>query len=334
MIQTLRITSVIAVILAVVVLASVLGFLRPTSFLHLNLGTGGDEQIEKILSGPSAVDRYKEKFGDQGPKPEDTAPLIKEATLLESIINPPEDVVKSVQINPLAGRLKPRLAPPVAGSTKFELLGICYSPDAKLSLACIRLVDGTYQWVGPGSEIGHQTIKEIHQNSIVYEDAGRDIEMPVVAPPETASLLEADNASATPEPSLPRPTVGARTAASPVKPSVAASPKTVPAATNPKTAPGATLPSAQLSKEEQENLSQLGDRLQSSTGAGSLEREAVNNRLISEYKAAQANPAEANQMDSPGATSTAGEDASRATMREEARRQYLRRLSKPRTSIK
>ncbi len=74
MIKTLRITSVVAVIFAAVVLASVLGFRRPTAFLHLNLGTGGDKQIDKILSGPSAVDRFKEKFGSKGTDGEDTTP--------------------------------------------------------------------------------------------------------------------------------------------------------------------------------------------------------------------------------------------------------------------
>jgi hypothetical protein len=334
MIKTLRVTSVIAVILAAVVLASVLGFRRPTAFLHLNLGTGGDKQVEKILSGPSAVDRFKEKFRGKDPDGVDTTPpLVKEATLLEGIINPREEAARPT-LRGSPGKPNPRPTPPVAGSTKFELLGICYSPDAKLSLACIRLPDSTYQWVGLGSEIGHQTIKEIRKNSIVYAEGGRDIEMPVVAPPETASLLEADNASATPEPSLPRPAVGPKAAASPVKPSVAASPKTVAGTASPKTAPGAALPSAQISKEEQENLSQLGDRLQSSTGVGSTERDALNNKLISEYKSAQVNPAEANKVESPSETSAAGKDPAKEAVRDESRRQYLKKLSKPRTNMK
>jgi len=334
MIKTLRITSVIAVIFAAVVLASVLGFLRPTSFLHLNPGTEGDKRTEKILGGPSAVDRFKEKFGSKGRSSEEaTPPLVKEATLLEGIINPRQEAQTPT---PRGSPGKPigRPVPPVAVSTKFELLGICYSPDAKLSLAYIRLPDSTSQWVGLGSEIGRLTIKEIRKNSIVYVDGGRDVEMPVVAPPETANLLEADNATATPEPSLPRPAVGAKAAGSPVKPSVGASPKMVPAATSPKTAPGATLPSAQISKEEQEDLSQLGDRLQSSTGVGSTEREAVNNKLISEYKSAQVNPTEANKVGNPSEPATAGQDTSKEALKEESRRQYLKKLSKPRTNMK
>ena len=326
MIKTLRVTSVIAVILAAVVLASVLGFRRPIALLHLNLGTGGDTKIEKILSGPSAVDRFKEKFPNQVADAETTPPLVKEATLLEGIINPPEDASKPRSIGSLPPKPGMGIKPPVAVSTKFELLGICYSSDAKTSLAYIRLPDSTYQWVGLGSEIGRLTIKEIRPSSIVYVDGGRDVEMPVVAPPETANLLEAGNASATPEPSLPRPTIGTKASGSPVKSSVAA---------NPKTAPRATLPSAQISKEEQENLSQLGDRLQSSTGVGPIERDAANNKLISEYKSAQVNPTEANKVGLPGEPSAAGKDTSKDAVKlEESRRQFLKKLSKPRTNVK
>jgi len=326
MIKTLRITSVMAVILAAVVLASVLGFRRPTAFLHLNLSTGGDKQIEKILSGPSAVDRFKEKYGGPGPAKVDTTPaLVKEATVLEGIINPREDPGRTRVTGPVP-KITGTSKPPVTVTAKFDLLGICYSPDATSSLAYIRMPDSTYQWVGPGSEVGRLTIKEIRRNSIVCLDGGRDVEMPVVAPPETANLLEADNASATPEPSLPRPAAGAKTAVSPIKPPVAASPKT---------ASGAPLPSAQISKEEQENLSQLGDRLKSSTGVGSLERDAVANKLISEYKSAQVNPPEAEKVGSPSETAAAGQDASKDAARvEESRRLFLKRLSKPRTSMK
>ncbi len=335
MIKTLRITSVAAVVFAAVVLASVLGFRRPIAFLHLNLATGGNKQVENILGGPSAVDRFKEKFGSKVKGSEDTTPpLVKEATVLEGIINPRESTTQPT-LRSLPPKPAPGIKPPVAVSTKFELLGLCYSPDAKTSLAYIRLPDGAFQWVGPGSEIGRLTIKEIRQSSIVYEDGGRDVEMPVVAPPETANLLEASNAStATSEPSLPRPTVGAKAAASPVKPAVTASLKAVPATASSKPAPGATLPPAQISKEEQENLSQLGDRLKNAAGVGAVEGDAAKDKLITEYKSAQANPTEADKVGNPSEPAAAGPDASKTAASEESRRQFLRKLSKPRTSTK
>jgi hypothetical protein len=88
-----------------------------------------------------------------------------------------------------------------------------------------------------------------------------------------------------------------------------------------------------MSKEEQESLSQLGDRLKSAAGADSPDRDALNSRLITEYKSAQANPPEANKVENPG-ESAAGADASKSAASEESRRLFLKRLSKPRTNVK
>ena len=150
--------------------------------------------------------------------------------------------------------------------------------------------------------------------------------MPVVAPPETANLLEASNTSATPEPSLPRPTVGAKAAGSPVKPSVAASPKAV---------PGTTLPSAQISKEEQENLSQLGDRLKSARGAGSIERDAAEQQadFRVQVRAGQSDGGR-QSGESRASLRRQAKTPRRSAMSEESRRQFLKKLSKPRTNMK
>lgn len=325
MIKTLRITSVAAVLLAAVILASVLGFLQPAPLLHLNVGTGGDKQVDKILSGPSAVDRFKERGGKPVDGPGTTSPLVREATVLEGVINPrPEEVKLTGPRGPLPPKIVSQIKP-AQSSAKFDLLGICYSSDAQTSLAYVRLPDGVYQWVGPGSEVGHLTIKEIHKDSIVCADGGRDVEIPVVAPPETANLLEASDASVTPEPSLPRPAMGAKTVGSPVKPPMTASPKA---------APAAPVASAQISKEEQESLSQLGDRLKSAAGVGAVEGDAAKDKLISEYKSAQANPTETDKVENPSEPATAGTGASKTAASEESRRQFLRKLSKPRTSMK
>ncbi len=198
MIKTLRITSVAAVLLAVVVLASVLGFERCASLLPLNLGVRSDKQTEKILSGPTAVERFKEQYGNKAPDQgqDKTPPLVKQAEMFANIINPlaPDGtrpaVASKLPIKPVAGTVKP--AGPV--SSKFDLLATCCSSDPKTSFAQIRLVDGTYQWVGVGSEIGHVTIKEIHNGSIVCSDGGRDFPMDMQAAPETSSLLETGKA--------------------------------------------------------------------------------------------------------------------------------------------
>jgi hypothetical protein len=328
MIKTLRITSAAAVVLAVVVLASVLGFLRPASLVHLNFGARDDKQIGKILDGASAVERFKAQTGDKASSSADTTPpLVKQADLFAEIINPPA----SVAAPKLPSQLPPK---PVAGvkpfapvSGKFELLGTCYSADPKTSFAYIQLPDKTYRWVGVGSEIGHATIKEIRSGSIVYLDGIRDVEMNATSTPETSSLLETGKTPATPAASQLPPAVGGKTSispaspASPVKPFVASS-RT--AALRP------PLPSTQISKEEQENLSRLGNKLKASAAA---DPNAAANKLISDYKSSSANPPRGGILPSPGDANASKSDW-KDSMREEARRQWQNRLAAPRSTKK
>lgn len=335
MIKTLRITSVAAVLLAVVVLASVLGYLRPASLLHLNFGVRSDKQIEKILSGPSAVERFKEQYGNKARGGEDTTPpLVKQAELFADIINPRlPDLPAGGVTTPLPP--KPSFTKPAGPvSSKFELLGTCYSSNPNTSFAYIRLPDSTCKWTGVGTEIGHVTIKEIRNGSIVCWDGNKDVEMPTAATPETSSLLETgkapNDASTPPQASSEPPT---RSRISDVKLSASTAPVR---AGRPFVASGRgtslRVPPAQISKEEQENLTELGNRLKTSEGADS--NTAVN-KLISDFKSAQANPS---QMESVPNPLTPVEDADKGnwkeSMKEDTRRQWQRRLTMPRSMKK
>lgn len=331
MIKTLRITSVAAVLLAVVVLASVLGYLRPTSLLHLNFGVRSDKQTEKILGGPGAVDRFKAQYGTKVRVGEDTTPpLVKQAEIFADILNPQAPAglpPGTASVLPPAPVFK---KPSVAVSSKFELLGTCYSSNPNTSFAYIRLPDGTCQWTGVGAEIGHVTIKEIRKGSIVCWDGTRDVPMTTVATPETSTLLETGKASndatsqsqaASESPTLDR--------ASNVKVSA---PTSVPVragrpfvAAGRGTAPG--VPPAQISKEEQANLTELGNRLKTGEGADS-NTEA--NQVISDFKAAQANPSQAQSVPNPLAPADANKGNWKESMKEDTRRQWQRRLTMPR----
>jgi hypothetical protein len=336
MIKTLRITSVAAVLLAVVVLASVLGYLRPAALIHLNFGVRSDKQIEKILGGPSAMDRFKAQYGNKVQSGEDsTPPLVKQAELFADIINPsappglPPGGLSSL---PPAPVFKGKPSVPVSG--KFELLGTCYSSTPGTSFAYIRLPDGTCQWASVGTEIGRVTIKEVRKGSIVCWDGGRDVEMNTVATPDTSSLLETGRApkeaSNQSQASSEPPALGraadlklpARTSAPvhPVRPSVASS-------------RGAALgvPPAQISKEEQENLTELGNRLK--TGEDTDTNPSVS-RLISDFKSAQANPSQAMSVPNPVAPAEANKGAWKENMKEDTRRQWQRRLTMPRATKK
>jgi hypothetical protein len=330
MIKTLRITSVAVVLFAAVVLASVLGYLRPASLVHLNFGPRSDKQTDKILSGPSAVDRFNEQYRSKAtPDKDTTSPLVKEAETFAGILSPP--VVK-LPDGPGNAPPRPTMGGPVAKpaaqvSGKFDLLGTCYSSDPKASFAYIRLPDSTYQWVGVGSEIGRVTIKEIRNGSIVYSDGKNNVEMNAESVPETSCMLETGKvtatsatSTATPTPAVSQPRSAATTkpAASPVKSSMASGRSAVPVTP---TAP------AQISKEEQANLSQLGSRLKSGMGADS---NAATDKLIAEYKSTQTTVPEVGKAGTVGTPSEGNKDS----LKEETRRQWQKRLTIPRSMKK
>ena len=349
MIKTLRITSVAAVLLAVVVLASVLGYLRPASLIHLNFGVRSDKQIEKILGGPSAVDRFKEQYGNKVPSGQDTTPpLVKQADLFAEIINPkpPDGTPAMTSIVPAPKMLPIKPIGTVSG--KFELLGTCCSSNPSSSFAYIHLPDNTFQWVGVGAEIGHVKVKEIRKGSIVYSDGSRDVEMNAEATPETSSLLETGRApkevaGGNPQASSePRVSGRASNSKMPTSNSAHAATSPIKGIPNPTGArPSMTpsraaalrepLPSAQISKEEQENLSRLGSRLKDGAGADS---NAAAGKLISEYRSSQTNPSQAAGVPNPLDPVDANKGAWKENMREDTRRQWQKRLTVPRSTKK
>ncbi len=103
MIKTLRITGVAAVALAGVVLASVLG---PASLIHW--GGPDDQQMEKIVAAPSAVERFREQYGDKGHVDADQIPpLVRQAELFKDIIDPQLPAAGEAK-TPTASANKPR----------------------------------------------------------------------------------------------------------------------------------------------------------------------------------------------------------------------------------
>ncbi len=197
MVNTLRITSIVAVIAAVILLALVVG---PRSFvpkLLMKYAVGGDEEVERILTAAGVVERFREDQGDQNQTQKDvTPPLVKQAETLAKILNPP----KAAPPRPKtagAGRRSTPIVKPGAASAKFNLVGTSYlASDPESSFAYIRLPDSTVQWVRKGDEIGHLVVKEIRNGSILCWDGHKDVEEVAEPMPATASLLEASSASA------------------------------------------------------------------------------------------------------------------------------------------
>jgi hypothetical protein len=186
MVNTLRITSVAAVLLAVLILVSVLG---PRQLVHF--GIKSDARVDRILQEPNVADRLKANPASRNTAGADQAPpLVKQSEIFAKILNPPAPPGPVKSDN--TGKRGPLVPLPQTSSAKFTLIGLSYAPGCPGdSFAYIRLADNTFQWVRKGDEIGHMTIREIRRSSIVCWDGGRESEMMITAPPETASVLEA-----------------------------------------------------------------------------------------------------------------------------------------------
>jgi hypothetical protein len=175
MIKTLRITSIIAVVLAVVF------FVFPAVF-----GVRGDKQIEQFLHSAGVIEKFKESKGD---KVEDSrreiSPLVKQAEAFALYLNPPPKPEPSVP----EGRSEPRPAGPV--TAKFKLIGTSrHVVQPELSLALIDEPGKGLYWVRQFSKVGHLIIEQIEDGLIVVRDGKNTFEL-VAERPKKRSLLKA-----------------------------------------------------------------------------------------------------------------------------------------------
>jgi len=309
MVRLLQIAGVGALVVAGVVLAS-LNPWRPLGFLRL--GISQDPEAVKFMNAQGAVTQFNTRKDSQVPDDQDKIPpLERQARTLESIINPriPPPTQTSVATTN-RGPTTPVLKPPV--SANFTLIGISYLPsDPESSFAYIRLPDNTFQWVRQGNEVGHLTIKQVKNDSIICFDGQKMSEMKVEATVDTASLLEGGSA-----PSDPTATMLKGTVSQPV------SQPGVRAPLSDRITAGSSPALANLTAEEEASLRELANRVKElkaskSNQADSNATAAEIDRLISEAKSSRISPEEAQKLDK------LGEQA------EEKRREAMRRMGPP-----
>ncbi len=187
MLKIVRIVGLAALVLTGLVLASIKWPVRP-----LRLGITQDREAMKFIERPSAVTQFnsRQDSNEASANQDKTPPLVKQAQLLEEILNPRVAQAPAPVAAPTLRGPTPPVAPPKP-TAKFDLIGISYSPvDPASSFAYIRLPDNTFQWIHQGSEIGHLVVKQIKNNSIVCSDGQRMNEMAVEPAMDTASMLE------------------------------------------------------------------------------------------------------------------------------------------------
>ena len=165
MIKTLRITTVIAAILAAVFLV----------FLAV-VGVRSDQDAEDFLNAAGVIEKFTKA---RGTKAEDgdsqTPPLVKQAQAFGLYLNPPA-ILKSkpkTQTSTTSPAVRPAQV-----LAKFELIGTSFhATHPELSLALIDQPGKGLHWVRQSSQVGHLLIDQIKDGLVVVKDGDRTYEL-------------------------------------------------------------------------------------------------------------------------------------------------------------
>lgn len=187
MIKTLRITTIIAAILAI-------GFLA----FPVVYGYRGDEEIEKFLKSPGAIEKFTKAKGVKSRKTGDQiSPLVQQATMFGLYINPPpRKTAPRPKTTPVARKQAPVIPEPRGPvSAKFTLIGTSYyASRPALSLAYIDEPGKGLYWVRQGAKVGHLLIEQVQDGSIVVKDREKTVTLVAVRAPKK-SLIKGETTS-------------------------------------------------------------------------------------------------------------------------------------------
>lgn len=189
MLKTLRITSLIAVILAICGVIAVVFW-----------GLKGDSEIRAYIEKPGIVEELKRKIGDAKGKGDVVSPLVAQAKAFALRIDPPpppEPVKPKVEPKPAPTQAKTDAqpaqppVPKVQASVKFDLLAtVRYETAPEKSLALVS-TGSKLEWFRQGEKVGQHEIKEIRDGSVIFtQGGGKPQEIFVPAKTEVKSLLK------------------------------------------------------------------------------------------------------------------------------------------------
>ena len=297
MVNTLRITSVVVVVIAGVLLVLVVGPKSLLPGLLAKFALGNDEEVARILASPSVVDLFRKDHGSGDQSREDaTPPLVRQAELFAGIINPPpESGAAPPRTRTQSGGQRAPVVAPTLTSAQFTLEGTSYlASDPEASFAYIRLKDDTQQWVRKGDEIGHAAVKEIRNGFIIYWDGQNDVKMTVEGMHDTAGVLETGHAAAV------QPEADAAQAVPSASGRITGPPVARPWLPN----RGAPRSSLKIDRQEREKMDELVNRIRESKdahpGESPEDRAARVRKMMSELKSSRVSAEEAENVEDLG----------------------------------
>jgi len=268
MIKTLRITSVVAVILAGVF------FVFPIFY-----GVRRDERIAKVLNSPGTIEQFRNAKGSNTKGTESrTSPLVQQAEAFASFLNPKPTAIKSSPTSktPLLSRSLPATTP------KFDVFATSYCPESpKLSLALIDEPGRGRRWVRQSSMVGHILIEEVKDGLVIAKSGDKTFEI----------MLKKGKSVEIPSVSAPSTPAG-QSRSRPAVPTVR---RTAPTIKRPATIPKESSESSDEDSRAEELISRLEDLKKTTAVPGGEERAARIAELIAKVKASREGTEDANE---------------------------------------
>jgi len=182
MIKTLRITSVVAAILAGVF------FVFPVIY-----GVRSDERIDEFLKLPSVKEKFEDVADNKAKTGESrVSPLVEQAEAFALFLNP----LKSTIQKAVKGAKTTNFADRLPVTPKFKVFVTSYCADnPELSLALIDEPGRGRYWVRQSSKVGHLLVEQVKDGLVVVKSSKETFELEIEQEPETKSLNRTSPAS-------------------------------------------------------------------------------------------------------------------------------------------
>lgn len=190
MLKTLRITSLIATVVAIAGVVVILLY-----------ALKGNSEIREFLASPGIIESIEGQNKSQETKTSKVPPLVAQAKKFALRIDPPPPPPppkpKTQPKTPAkVARTEPKKpaipTPKVKTSAKFDVLAtVVYKETPEKSLALLKTTGNKQEWFRQGEKAGHLEIQEVRNGSVVFTQGGRNPqERFVPAKKEPKSLLK------------------------------------------------------------------------------------------------------------------------------------------------
>ncbi len=188
MIKTLRITSILAAVLATVLV----GFF----VFRIARGIRGNKNVKEFLDSPDVIEKFKAAEGDRtNTSAGQISPLVKQAQAFALYLNPPAPKRGTSKPIPGGGSISSK----INVTPKFKVIGTSlYENRPEMSMALIDEPGKGIHWVKQSTTVGHLFIEQV-QNDLVIVKSGTETFNLVLERDKTESKSQATGKSSVPK---------------------------------------------------------------------------------------------------------------------------------------